>query len=303
MNNDLFDLCLANGFTLKFTGSDRMKPLIVNAAEIMNIKNRENLGYISRFVLLEKDTIASKRGESFLQTFAQPLINEKSSMKGDQIFFGSLSIWNHRDVKDTIIEVESDYQNESEVIVTLALVIRFFYRKVLEENCIPFHGALVEFNGKGIIFAGKGGVGKSTCCRRLPRTFLVLSDDETLIVPISNGNYHGHPFPTWSDLLIRKMKKTWNVEYHVPVHCIFFLERADEDEIIELGKGVASVRIFNSACQASSIKFERNAEKKRALNAQLFENACTLAKSVPCYLLKVSLTGRFWEKIEALLAE
>ena len=44
-------------------------------------------------------------------------------------------------------------------------------------------------------------------------------------------------------------------------------------------------------------------EKKTLINRRLmrFENACALARSVPSFVLDVGATGRFWEKINAVL--
>ena len=34
----------------------------------------------------------------------------------------------------------------------------------------------------------------------------------------------------------------------------------------------------------------------------IFGNACELAKHIPCYILRVHITGKFWQKIEKVLA-
>jgi hypothetical protein len=31
------------------------------------------------------------------------------------------------------------------------------------------------------------------------------------------------------------------------------------------------------------------------------DNACAMAQAIPCYILRVSLTGKFWQEIEKVL--
>ena len=42
-------------------------------------------------------------------------------------------------------------------------------------------------------------------------------------------------------------------------------------------------------------------ETKSSHLSKIFLNACRIAKKIPTYKLKVSLNGRFWEKIEETL--
>jgi SynChlorMet cassette protein ScmC len=58
-----------------------------------------------------------------------------------------------------------------------------FSRAVEARGGLLIHGALAEWNGKGVILAGKSGVGKSTASARLTPAWRSLSDDATLIVP------------------------------------------------------------------------------------------------------------------------
>ena len=64
------------------------------------------------------------------------------------------------------------------------------------------HGALAKKNNQGIILAGPSDAGKTTASLRLPSSWTSLSDDCTLIVRDDNGQYHAHPWPTWSSFLL-----------------------------------------------------------------------------------------------------
>jgi hypothetical protein len=41
--------------------------------------------------------------------------------------------------------------------------------------------------------------------------------------------------------------------------------------------------------------------EKKLLGGNAFANAAAMAEAVPTYILRLSLTGRFWEKIEKVL--
>jgi SynChlorMet cassette protein ScmC len=83
---------------------------------------------------------------------------------------------------------------------------------------------------------------------------------------------------------------------------IFFLEQSEADAVEPLGVGRAAVLITESAAQICE-KFWRNLteEDKKKHRTKLFDNACEMAKSIPAYRLKVSLEGRFWEKMEEVI--
>ena len=114
--------------------------------------------------------------------------------------------------------------------------------------------------------------------------------------------YIAHPFPTWSDYFRKRSERTWDVQKHIPVSALFFLEQSEEDEVIPLGKGEAAVLAQQLAMQVCYRYFiQLDHEQVRNRKEMLFENACDLAKTVPAFKLGVSLRGRFWEKMESVL--
>jgi SynChlorMet cassette protein ScmC len=169
---------------------------------------------------------------------------------------------------------------------------------------LPLHAALLECSGKGIVIAAPSGTGKSTCSRRVPRPWKVLCDDETLIVRDALGKYKAHPFPTWSEYIQGNSNRSWNVQQSVPLTGIFVLQQSEVDFIRPLGNGEIAPLIYHSARQT----YQRNlsyltAEKLNSAKKLLFNNACQMAKSIPAYVLGVSLTGKFWELIEEVMEE
>jgi len=168
---------------------------------------------------------------------------------------------------------------------------------------VPFHGALLEHRGQGVVLAAPGGTGKSTCSRRAPSPWQGRCDDEVLVVRDPSGRYLAHPFPTWTDYLWERAPNTWNVADAIPLAGLFFLEKSPEDEVIPLVGAKAAVAASQSAEQLIALQFLRcvTTEATREIRRTLFNNACTLARQIPAFRLRVTLTGKFWEKIEAAL--
>jgi len=215
--------------------------------------------------------------------------------------FGAIQIWSHHDVPDVICEIKQVKHHELDII-KMWLSLHPIYDQAQNSGGLPLHAALVSQNGKGILLTAPGDTGKSTCCNRLPSPWQALGDDETLIVRDDQEKYRVHPFPTWSDLLWKRSERTWNVQRHLPLSAIFFLEQGDTDKVYLIGQGEATIGIYQSAkqvCQRSWRNLDQ--EEERAIKKQLFDNACQLAKAVPSFTLHVSLSGRFWEEMEKVL--
>jgi SynChlorMet cassette protein ScmC len=176
------------------------------------------------------------------------------------------------------------------------------YNKAIEQGGLPFHSALVQSGGKGVLLAGKGNIGKSTCARRIALPWQAVCDDETLVVRDTAGSYKAHPFPTWSDYLYKRREPTWDVQQSFPLSAIFFLQQAESDEAIPLGGAKAAVCINESATQVCRRNWRGLTYKEEAaFKKKVFENACLLAKAVPVFILHFSLKGKFWKEIEKVL--
>ncbi|MCX5903369.1 MAG: SynChlorMet cassette protein ScmC, partial [Proteobacteria bacterium] len=180
-------------------------------------------------------------------------------------------------------------------------LLKIMYLQVQKNGGIPFHAALIENSGKGIVLCARGDTGKSTCCKRIPLPWRPLCDDETLVVRVGPQQYAAHPFPTWSEYLLGNNAATWNVKQSVPLVAIAFLDQSSEDKLIPLKQAQAAVfiNVFVSLFNFE-IMAQLDREDKRVLRTQIFDNISNLARSVPSYILKVSLTGRFWEELEKI---
>ena len=213
----------------------------------------------------------------------------------------TLCVWFHKYLPDAICKLLPIGDPVLE-ITTMWRALYTIYLQSINRGGLPFHAGLVEKKGRGILLAGPGDTGKSTCCRRLPDDWKPLCDDETLVVLDNEKRFRAHPFPTWSDYLENASDNTWDVQYSVPLRAVFFLEQSETDETIAIGQGTAAALTVESVAQVFA-KYWRTADwdLQRKIRRQVFDNACRLAKRIPAFKLRVSLNGRFWEKIEQAL--
>jgi SynChlorMet cassette protein ScmC len=217
--------------------------------------------------------------------------------------FPSVKFWQHTEVSHILCEIGSDVNHELDIIRMWTCLYMICLR-TQSFGGLPAHAALVELDGKGVLLAGPGGSGKSTLCSRLPKSWSAWSDDQALIVRAQQESYMVHPIPTWSVHLWQRTEMTWNVEKHVPLTAIFFIEPAAFDQVVPMGQGQAAAYLAESAIQVYNPSLNRlDPREARAVKIKLFENASDLVRAIPAYKLRVSLKDRFGEVIEKVLSQ
>jgi SynChlorMet cassette protein ScmC len=177
-----------------------------------------------------------------------------------------------------------------------------FYQRLAGLGGLPLHAALVQRGARNVLLAAPAGTGKSTCCRRLPASWKPVCDEEVVLVPSSDGTWHAHPFPTWSDIVERQLDRRWDVKQHVPVSAVFLLEQGDTDIAEPVGVGEATLflsRRVQEKCFFLDWRLEQ--AEARGFRHDLFENVCRLAAAIPTYKLTASTDGRFWEEMERVM--
>jgi SynChlorMet cassette protein ScmC len=214
----------------------------------------------------------------------------------------TMRIWRHNSIADIVCEVKNNVDDGKTKYMNMQYSLQSIYQQSICRGGLPFHAGLVELQGRGYLLAAPSNTGKSTCCRRLPAYWNVLCDDETLVVFDKQKTYRAHPFPTWSDCLLNRAKKTWNIQHSVPLCGVFFLEQSETDKVIPVGEGCAAV-LMNEASAEVCKKFWRRVDRDTQWEFKrvLFNNACEMAKAVPSFYLHVSLRGKFWEKMTEAL--
>jgi len=295
------DYCLklANGQEWEFISTRNTEKWLDKLVSIMQLKPcEESEGFRLIFVRVDKDEV--KKGK-LKQITDDNIVYDFPETELD---FGNkklVQFWSHTDKSDIFCNIGFMSIHEK-YIFQMWEICHLIYDYAKNSGGLPLHAGLVEKDGIGIAIVGRGGMGKSTCCQRIPLPWHALCDDEVFVVPNAYGQYMAHPFPTWSDHLSREATKTWDTQYSVPLRAIFFLDRHQEDQAFPIKQGNASVNIYESVQQVFKSDWLRmNQEALLATRKILFDNSYQLAKAIPAFKLRVSLIGRFWEVMEKAL--
>ncbi|MBI5248560.1 MAG: SynChlorMet cassette protein ScmC [Desulfomonile tiedjei] len=286
-----YRLDLGAGLSWCISGTGEAQPLLERLASVLGMQPGTNDAK-PRLVLGFNPT-------SFKERHLSERIPSEGWMVTD---FMDSRIWSHSTVEHLFCEIEW-HGNPNSLFRVWSLIIHSIYSRAIEVGGLPIHAALIEREGIGVALVGASGRGKSTCCRRVPTPWQALSDDHTLVLASAREGFGARPFPTWGDLLLEDQVKLPSVQNRVALSAVFFLEQAQSDEVKSIGQGVAALRINQSASQI----FGRNVEisgrpQAKLTRTRLFENACNISKAVKTYTLRVSLKGRFWEKINEVLS-
>jgi len=291
---------LANGQGWHIAATIGTRPWVDKLATIMQLDTCNPDGY-PKIIFIRKGKDVEKHKE--------PIRYLGPNMQGDfpgsgwkAHKFAGVQVWHHHDVPDVICEMRHKEDCELDILRMLLALYPIFER-AQDSGGLPLHAALIKRDRVGILLAASQNIGKSTCCRRIPRPWQPLCDDEALVVRDNQERYLAHPFPTWSDYLMKRSERTWNIQSHVPLVATLFLEQAEKDELIPIGQGQAAVLMYQSATQVSRRNWVNLSNKEMGfVRKKLFDNACELARTIPAYRLCVSLEGRFWEEIEKVLS-
>jgi SynChlorMet cassette protein ScmC len=281
---------------------------LYNGSKWLIISTLSRRFWVERFAtILGLKINEQARLSKYRRMFFLPKDSLKVHLKGDLPKNGweardlrSLRLWSHHTVQDIIYEIGNE-GNDVLDIMRMWESLSIVYSEAQDSGGLLLHGGLLERDGKGVLLLGQAGAGKSTSCRRLSLPWRALSDDQSLVVSDSK-NYLAHPMPTWSEYLTNQSERRWNVEHSVQLAAIFFIEKARIDQVLPLARERAAIYINSSATTAGySMRWNLSNEEERRLKRKVFENSCQLAKTIPTYILRASLTGRFWEEMEKVL--
>ena len=213
--------------------------------------------------------------------------------------FQDMVFFEHPALCEIICEIASGVDRPGQVH-QMRQALHPVYIDALLSGGLPVHGALVEIDGSGVILAGRSGAGKSTACRRLSPPWRVLGDDLCLVVSDFSGGYRAHPLPTWSAFI--ENGGMCQSGTSVPLRAVFFLGQSHEDQCLDLKKNAAAISMAGAAIEVfQSIDFGFPHREEPAVKKALYANASSMASKIPACLFRLSLTGRFWERIEEAL--
>lgn len=283
-NKDSYTLKTADGLSWGFSATPAISPWLDGFARIMSLEKAGSEKISNRIYFFE----INKEDLSKTVVYKQGTACRMWSEDVDGEMFMELN-------KDFIAHEEIKYIN-------MSLATRMILKYYVKNSGFPLHGALASLDEKGIIIAAESGMGKTTCSSRFPDYWTALCDDITLIVNAKNVGHHAHPIPTWSDHLCGRKYSIFNTSKSVPLKAVFFLEQSDSESVIPLSKQESMRKCFENA-KSMWVSFWKkiNMQEKNEMTTRLFNTSVTLADTVPCFKLKASLDGRFWEKIEEVI--
>lgn len=268
-------------------------------AAILELKTYNENSYPK--LIFVKRSSRIKNFEKLPSTLA-PAIRRQLPAKGWNVQdHGLIRFWFHKKTEDVICELAGPKLWDIDIL-KMYQALHPIHTQALSSGGLPLHAALVERNGIGAVLAAPGNTGKTTCCRRLPPPWQAMSDDETLIVRNDEKKYFAHPFPTLANYFRGDYCHTRNVQEHISLKAIFFLEQAEDDEVIPVKQGQATILAIHSAMQICYRNWNKLGEmQKQELKKKLFENASELAITIPAFILRASLSGKFWNEMEKVL--
>lgn len=297
-----YQLRLADGRGWHFVGTEKAQPFLDRLATILNLKpsgGKQLPKVVFSPAILELDGSPSLSCLSREINMAGPPASPWARHA-----FGPLRVWLRDGRGDLVCELDTDQtrSTSTEAIIAMWFVITLLYRQVQSFRGLPVHGALLGWQDMGVVLAGPGGIGKSTCSNRVPPPWHSLCDDETLMVRNEQGYYVAHPFPTWSQYLWNGSGSRGRTEDYLPVSAICFLKRGPYDQMTAVPQAEAAVHLYQSAAQVHTrIWPYLKGEETMHLKRQLFDNACQIVENVPAYELQLSAGGAFWKKLEKVL--
>lgn len=154
------------------------------------------------------------------------------------------------------------------------------YRQICEKlpsmfASFLFHGAVIEYEGRGYVFAAKSGTGKSTHIALWQRRFgdgvRVINGDKP-IMRFEDGVLYAYGTP-WCG------KEGMEINARVPVCALCFLERGKCNEIVPISAADAVMRVFQQVLTPTDLQSVDT----------LFPLLDQMLREIPCYLLKCTM--------------
>ena len=161
-------------------------------------------------------------------------------------------------------------------------VLRIVHTLILaQEGGFLLHSAGAIRNGRGFLFSGVSGAGKTTISRLAPPDVTLLTDEVSYIRRVEAGYLAcGTPF---AGELARVGENC-----SAPITALFFLKQGPENKIEPLEKSEAIRRLMRNI-----LFFAEDAK----LVESVFQSACEFVEQVPVRRLTFTPDSRVWEMI------
>ncbi|MBF0550100.1 MAG: SynChlorMet cassette protein ScmC [Deltaproteobacteria bacterium] len=212
-------------------------------------------------------------------------------------------VW-HPDTRDIFVDIPSETRLEpgarSSSFKSLLLAMAALMSSA---GGFLLHAATLVKDGEAVLVAASSGGGKSTTARRVPPPWAAPGDECCFLAPDGHDGYRVQVLPTWSRVAAdQAAEASWETQRSYPVRAVCVLKQDTQDSLSPLGITEGTVCLSDAARQAVwfPVTMMDDALKAWFLHRS-FEAACAAAAKIPVFLLRSSLTGRFWEELETAL--
>lgn len=159
------------------------------------------------------------------------------------------------------------------------------------------HAGLAVRREAAVLFSAPSGGGKSTALARIPAPWRVEADDAALVWPSGRGSVKASPLPTWSVMAGRsRMPKglgRWKPGDSWRVGAIVVLEKSPFLEYSPFAPAEAAAVLYRALSDHPESSRSRHLFRK-----EFFGTACSLARSLPAFILRLGLNDAYWKLLE-----
>ncbi len=229
------------------------------------------------------------------QLFPYPADYEEIFFQGENVLLRSRTFEGTFDTAEGKAEI---WVHRNHPVENIDYYLRVIYSLLIfNAGGILFHGAGIEHQGKGYLFFGHSGVGKSTISR-LSMGDIVLNDDLVALMPwkaqpdsTSNSAdsypkaWSMHATPFWNPTQVKPTRHSSDLA------AMFQLVQDKRVHLRPLSRSLASAELL-----ASVPVIVKNA----AFGVQLLERLEAIQESVPVYNLHFLPDASFWMAVEYL---
>ncbi len=198
-------------------------------------------------------------------------------------FFQAETAENDGFAKIFIKKLPQDHRQR--VTVAKRIILISLLDALLKKQAFFFHGALAaDNNGRGILFCGPSGVGKSTAVAKAGKIWQILADDMALL-SVHENRFYAQPMPTWSTYISDKERLCQcNMQQIVPLERIVLLSRDGELGISTLTPHEGALMIANSFIEMTTWHASLLQDKKLLTDLKIaaFDAVSQISRACRC---------------------
>lgn len=208
-------------------------------------------------------------------------------------------LWRYRQIPEYIFELIPEAIEKNRLrFVFFDMLMPIYLSAIIEGKGLCLHAACIKNRERAFLLVGDSGIGKTTCCSRLPLDWQVLTDEEVVLVKDYSDRWIVFPIPNITNFLQSGNIRNYLRFYGVPLEGVCFLRQGEQDCLQDIRTTESAQRLCKSALSVMA-RYTKFLNSIRVLNISIFENACRIARNSFCFELTVSLRGYFWELLES----